>query len=78
MKDSSLQLVPAAAGGVGAGGLGLGVGFGLGVGLGLGVGSGPGVGAGTLKRPRLCHCMSFTRRKDWMRGVAAPQSFQCL
>lgn len=52
------QLAPAVAGGAG--------GAGAGSGLGPGFGSGAGAGSGTMKQPLLCHCMSRTRRTDWI------------
>lgn len=48
------QLVPAAVGGAGGGGVG------------AGAGAGAGVGVGAMKQPLLCHCMSRTRRTDWI------------
>lgn len=54
VDQSPLQLAPAAAGGAG------------GSGAGAGAGAGSGVGAGMVKHPLLCHCMSRTRRTDWI------------
>lgn len=38
----------------------------VGGGVGLGAGVGAGGGAGAVKQPLLCHCMSRTRRTDWI------------
>ena len=66
--EDPAQLAPAVAGGAG----------GAGAGSGSGPGAGAGAGSGTMKQPLLCHCMSRTRRTDWIWGAGASQSFQCL